>query len=105
MKLSADITIDKQIYVKGTDVPWYNIYPFFLVHMLIFGLSGFFMAYSDKGFSLLFLYVHGGFAILVYITFYLAIFECDEVKWMFINAFLGITGITKVRLIYRNMLT
>ena len=36
---------------------------------------------------------HGGFAIAIYTVFYLAIFGLDEVKWMFINAGLGLLGI------------
>jgi hypothetical protein len=58
-----------------------------------FGFSGFFMAYSSKGPPLDFLYMHGGIAITVYTVFYLAIFGVDEVKWMFINAGLGLLGI------------
>jgi hypothetical protein len=49
------------------------------------------MAYG--GAPVLFLYMHGGIAILVYIVFYLTIFGLDEVKWMFINAGLGLLGI------------
>ncbi len=71
---------------------WF-IYPFFGIHMLMFGLSGFLMAYSAGGPDLSFVYMHGGIAILVYMVFYLAIFGRDEVKWMLINAALGILGI------------
>lgn len=69
------------------------VYAFFLVHMLAFGWSGFFMAYSSNAASMFFLYVHGGLAIGIYLLFYLAAFGPDEVKWMFINASLGIFGI------------
>jgi hypothetical protein len=69
------------------------IYPFFGIHMLMFGLSGFFMAYSSSRPDLLFIYMHGGIAIVVYLAFYLAIFGRDEVKWMLVNAALGILGI------------
>jgi len=71
---------------------WF-IYPFFGVHMLMFGLSGFLMAYASKAPDLSFLYMHGGIAIVVYLVFYLAIFGRDEVKWMLVNAGLGILGI------------
>lgn len=71
---------------------WF-IYPFFGVHMLAFGLSGFFMAYGAKDVDLKFLYMHGGLAIFVYLTFYATIFGRDEVRWMFTNAALGILGI------------
>ena len=87
------MTINGRLYARGTDIPWYKIYPFFLIHMLIFGGSGFFMAYGDHHAPVLFLYMHGGFAILIYTIFYLAIFGRDDVKWMFINAGLGLLGI------------
>jgi hypothetical protein len=93
MKLNNSITINNKVYAKGSDVSWRMIYPFFLFHMLIFGGSGFFMAYFSKDVPVFFLYVHGGFAILIYTVFYLAIFGRDEVKWMFINAALGLLGI------------
>jgi hypothetical protein len=58
--------------------------------MLGFGGSGFFLAYG--GAPIEFVFMHGGIAILVYLIFYLAIFGRDEVKWMFINAGLGLFG-------------
>ena len=69
------------------------IYLFFGIHMLLFGLSGFFMAYASNGPDLTFLYMHGGIAIVVYMVFYLAIFGRDQVGWMLANAALGILGI------------
>jgi hypothetical protein len=71
---------------------WF-IYPFFGFHMLMFGLSGFVLAYGPSTPDLLFVYMHGGIAILVYLIFYLVIFGRDQVKWMLINAALGILGI------------
>jgi len=93
MRLQGDITINGRIYPQGTDVPWFRIYPFFLIHMLVFGGSGFFMAYGSARPPVLFLYLHGGIAITVYTLFYLSIFGRDAVKWMFINAILGLLGI------------
>jgi hypothetical protein len=93
MKLHGTITVNGKTYHKGDEVPWYAIYPFFLVHMLMFGGSGFFMAYFANDVEQLFLFMHGGIAILVYTIFYLVIFGADDVKWMFINAFLGLLGI------------
>jgi len=93
MKARSDITINGKVYPQGSSFPWYMIYPFFLIHMLAFGLSGFFMAYSSDGPDLGFLYLHGGFACFVYLIFYFVIFGVDEVKWMFINAALGLFGI------------
>ena len=93
MRLQGDLKINNQFYPKGAEVPWYSIYPFFLLHMLIFGGSGFFMAYAAKPAPLGFLFAHGGFAILIYTIFYLNIFGRDEVKWMFINAGLGVLGL------------
>jgi hypothetical protein len=91
MKLHAGMTVNGRSYSKGDEIPGLFVYPFFLVHMLAFGTSGFVLAYSDA--PVLFLYMHGGIAIFVYTIFYLAIFGRDEVKWMFINAGLGIFGI------------
>lgn len=93
MKLHGAITINNKKYPKGSDIPWYQIYPFFMLHMLAFGGSGFLMAYGPKHPPTGFLYMHGGIAIAVYTAFYLAIFGFDEVKWMFINSFLGLLGI------------
>jgi hypothetical protein len=93
MKLHAPITVNGREYAKGSNVPWFVIYPFFGLHMLVFGLSGFFLAYGAKDAPIAFVFGHGGIAILVYTIFYLAIFGWDEVKWMFLNALLGLYGI------------
>jgi hypothetical protein len=93
MELQSELTINGKKYAKGDQVPWYAIYPFFLVHMGMFGLSGFFMAYADKSPNVFFLFLHGGFACLIYLLFYTAIFGVDKVRWMFINAGLGLFGI------------
>lgn len=93
MKVHSEITINGKSYPKNSQLAWYMVYPFFLVHMLAFGLSGFFMAYSGDGPDVGFLYAHGGIAIVVYVIFYFALFGLDQVKWMFINAALGLFGI------------
>jgi len=93
MKLHGDITINGTKYAKGSDAPGYFIYPFFLFHMLIFGASGFVMAYAPAKPDPWFLYTHGGFAIIVYLWLYRTIFGVDEVKWMLINGALGVLGI------------
>ncbi len=76
----------------GPMAMWF-VYPFFGLHMLIFGLSGFLIAYMPDAPDLMFLYLHGGIAIFVYIVFYLVIFGLDAVSWMLLNAALGILGI------------
>jgi hypothetical protein len=91
MKLHSPLTINGKLYPAGSEVAWYMIYPFFLFHMLLFGGSGFLLAYSHQDVG--FLYTHGGIAILVYLVFYYAMFGADEVRWMFINAGLGLLGI------------
>jgi hypothetical protein len=60
--------------------------------MLMFGLSGFLMAYASDGPDLVFLYMHGGSAIVLYVIFYLVIFGHDAGAWMLINAPLGLVG-------------
>ena len=93
MKLQGELTINGKHYVKGDEIAWYKLYPVFFLHMGVFGLSGFWMAYSDNPAPIFFLYLHGGFACLVYTIFYFTIFGRDSVKWMFINAGLGLFGI------------
>lgn len=65
------------------------VFIFFLVHMLMFGGSGFALAYATDS-PYLFALMHGGIAILVYIIFYLVIFGIDAIKWMVINSIFGI---------------
>ena len=93
MKLHRDITINGKPYAAGMQVAGKFIYPFFLLHMGLFGLSGFLMAYAADDAPLHFLFLHGGIAIGVYLMFYLAIFGRDEVRWMLVNAALGLFGI------------
>ncbi|HPQ41732.1 MAG TPA: hypothetical protein PLV45_15280 [bacterium] len=93
MELRSDITINGKKYAKGSNISWAMVYPFFLIHMLMFGGSGFLMAYLSDNVPLAFLYLHGGLAILVYTAFYVSFFGADEVKWMFINAGLGGLGV------------
>jgi hypothetical protein len=93
MKIHGSLSIGSKHYSEGDDIAWHQVYPFFLIHMLMFGGSGFLMAYSENGPPVLFLFFHGGFAIAIYTVFYVTIFGRDEVKWMFINAGLGLLGI------------
>ena len=93
MKLHGNIRIGGKTYVKGTDIPRLAIYPYFLFHMLFFGVTGFAMVYSSKPAPISFIFIHGGVSIAVYTMFYMLIFGLDEVKWMFINAGLGVLGI------------
>jgi hypothetical protein len=92
MKVHGSITMNGRDYSSGDEIPWTSVYPFFLVHMLGFGGSAFLMAYIG-GIPVEMLYLQGGIALLAYLVFYLAIFGRDEVKWMFINAGLGLFGI------------
>jgi hypothetical protein len=94
MKLKSALTINGKKFEAGDEVSPWAIYPFFMLHMGIFGLSGFLMCYGDpESPPLIFLYAHGGFAILIYLAFYFSIFGKEEVEWMFINAGLGLFGI------------
>ena len=93
VKLKSAMRLGAKQYSAGDKAPMLFIYPFFLFHMAMFGLSGFFMAYGADNVDLAFLYLHGGIAIAVYLVFYLAIFGRDEVQWMLINAGLGLLGI------------
>ena len=59
MKLYGGIKINGKDYPKGSEVAWYQIYPFFLLHMLMFGGSGFLMAYASDDIPTAFLFLHG----------------------------------------------
>ena len=93
MKLHSEMTINGRKYAAGEDAPMGMIYGFFLVHMGMFGGSGFLLAYGDTDAPVGMLYAHGGFACLIYLVFYLAIFGRERVRWMFVNAALGLFGI------------
>lgn len=93
MKIQSDELSYAKNNALGLRSKGYFIYPFFLIHMLAFGWSGFFLAYGGDEPDVMFNFMHGGIAIVVYIAFYFAIFGREEVKWMFINAGLGILGI------------
>jgi hypothetical protein len=92
MKLHGSFNMNGRTYASGDEISWISVYPFFLVHMLGFGGTGFLLAYSGAV-PVPFLYLNGGIAILIYTWLYRAIFGLDEVKWMFINAGLGLFGI------------
>lgn len=99
MKLHDHLTINGKSYRKGQSVPWFKIYPFFMVHMLIFGLPVFAGAYLPTTFvlaSVIFYHLLGSFAVLIYVVFYQAMFGRDAVKWMFIDGAIGILGIYSV---------
>jgi hypothetical protein len=91
MRLHGSMTVNGRAYSAGDEIAGTFVYPFFLIHMLAFGLAGFVLAYSGAPIEIVFM--HGGIAIAVYVVFYLVIFGRDEVKWMFINAGLGLFGI------------
>ena len=73
-------------------MPMWFVYPFFLVHMGMFGASGFVMAYGRET-PLGMIYMHGGIAIVVYLVFYLVIFGREQVSWMLVNGALGVVGL------------
>jgi len=93
MRLKKTMKVSLKLNGKPVkEFPKKFVYPFFLFHMAMFGLSGFIIAYATSA-PTFFLWMHGGIAIFVYLIFYLIIFGLDAVKWMFINAALGLLGI------------
>jgi hypothetical protein len=99
MKLHDYLTIGGKTYRKGESVPWFKIYPFFLIHMAIFGLPVFTGAYLPKAIvieSVIGYHLFGSFAALVYVVFYEAMFGRDAVRWMFIDGALSSFGIYTV---------
>jgi hypothetical protein len=93
MKIRLSLTINGKLYPAGSEISAWKIYPFFLFHMALFGGSGFLMAYGATKAATAFLFLHGGLALSIYTVFYISIFGLDEVKWMFINAAIGLFGI------------
>ncbi|NNE56611.1 MAG: hypothetical protein HKN36_00755 [Hellea sp.] len=71
----------------------YFVYGFFLVHMLAFGSAGFFMSYGSDAPAPAFNYLFSGFAISIYLIFYLVIFGLDDIGWLLINSALGVLGV------------
>ncbi|MEM7278562.1 MAG: hypothetical protein AAF385_10585 [Pseudomonadota bacterium] len=59
----------------------------------MFGVGGFLMAYHQGGQPMVILIVHAGFACSLYLLWYVDIFGFGKVKWMVINATLGLFGI------------
>ncbi|MEO0368176.1 MAG: hypothetical protein AAF197_05250 [Pseudomonadota bacterium] len=92
IKLYRGLSVSGHEYRAGDTVQWWAIYPFFIIHMGIFGASGFLMAYAADV-DTTFLFVHGGIAIIVYLVFYWAIFGPDTIRWLFIDTALGLFGI------------
>jgi hypothetical protein len=63
------------------------LYAFFFIHMAVFGGIQFYSSYLGGSSKV------GAVGVAVYLIFYLRLFGQDEVKWMLINAALGIFGI------------
>lgn len=85
--------IGNQKYAKGDDVPWLKIYPIFLLQMLFFGGGSLWVAYGLETPHTDTLYGFGAITIFIYMVLYLIVFGIDEIKWLFINSFLGFAGI------------
>ena len=78
------------------------MFAFFLFHMLGFGTMGFLAVYFDPQPSISLIWALGILSIFPYVVAYLDIFGRDAVKWMFINAILGIFGIySELRVVLR----
>jgi len=93
MKLANDFRINKKLYKKGEDIPGFFVYPFFLLHMGVFGFFTTLAAYGAPVDCYLPLFAFGTITVVIYLVFYLYIFGRDEVSWIFINAGLGLFGI------------
>ena len=94
MRIDFEFTAwNGKTYYRGDDVPSVYIYPFFLVHMLVFGGTTFYLSYRHDGSDAM-----GGLAVTlisapIYLILYRGMFGRDEIRWLFINAALGILGI------------
>lgn len=68
-------------------------YLFFLVHMAIFGIGCLYLSYSDGGKNSINALLFSILPIYVYVKFYIALFDLDDIRWLFINSALGFFGI------------
>lgn len=71
-----------------------RIFPYgrFLLHLLVFGSTGFYMAYGTTV-PLNILYAHGGVTVIGYLGMYYHAFGVDSLKWIVTNATLGLYGV------------
>jgi len=92
MKTLSNNMEKTQVPIKQTRSGWF-VYPLLSLHLAAFGYGAFMMAYSSNPAPILVQYLAAAFAIHLYIKFYIQYFGLDEVKWMIINACLGILGI------------
>lgn len=77
---------------RNVPMPKPLVYPFLLTHVFVFGYGIFAMSYK-AGVDAETVYIFGSFAATIYVVFYIDNFGFDEVKWMFINAGLGVFGL------------
>lgn len=92
------MTIYGEHYTEGDWIPWYTVYPIFLLHVGIVGYLCFIFTYLPEvtpmqGLRYVILMIVSGFASLLYLIFYWVIFGRDEIKWLIINAGLGFYGV------------
>lgn len=92
MKLRRDIKIQRRWYHKGDEISWLKVYPFFLFHIGIFGVTAVVLAYAETepAVPLGVLYGFSAIALLSYLAFYLRYFGRDSWKWMLLNSGLGL---------------
>jgi hypothetical protein len=98
LRLHGSITFNGRDYVAGDEISPLVVYPFFLLHMAIFGGMGFVLAYAPDSATLaapeyaFWVCFAGILGVAIYLLFYLRIFGRDQVEWMLINAALGLIG-------------
>jgi hypothetical protein len=93
MRIHGHITLGKRRFEPGDEVSALDVYPFFFLFLLVPGAGTFALAYGSETPDVGSAYAVGIFIVCFFLVGYLTIFGRDEVKWMLINAALGIFGI------------
>ncbi len=78
---------------QGKKLPIWVFFPFIVIHITLFGLLSFVMAYY-LDVPTLFLLVFGFIGIITYLAFYSSMYGVDQFRWIFINTALGIFGLS-----------
>jgi hypothetical protein len=93
MRIHGHITLNKRRYAPGDEVSPLAVYPTFFAFFLVFCTPTYLLAYLSETPDVGGVYALGIFGSVFFLGFYLTIFGPDEVKWMLVNAALGVFGI------------
>lgn len=93
LRLRYDIQYGKAFYPAGTRLSPLIVYPTIFLQICLFGAFCFGFAYAGKWPNMGGLVIIGGFGIMFFALFYIALFGLAEIGWMFLNGAIGVLGI------------